>query len=590
MIDALHTVTAASQVRSQKLRFFLTASAFPVVFYIFYGIYHELWYALIINVSTGLFLGASAFALGVRKKLDLACGLLIAAEANILVLHSFVDGQTRSPSLWLLPLLPISANYLLNERIARRLCFACALVIAAVALIESWVELPIQHGAPVFEYLSIRLFGLVLLSVFGLVAAQLSDAQVELLECEQRKLLASKKNAEKAQASKSSFLATMSHEIRTPMNGILGMTQVLLSRPRSPEQREAIEIIHQSSEGLLLLLNDILDISKLDVGKLKLQSRPFDLGASVRELVAGLQLQANSAKVELIYEGPKEKINVLGDEQRLLQVVRQLVCSSLRANEKKEALRIELSTQLRTGDTGQMVECELTITGQGQAFKNIEHSAVLASDEIHPNDPTQLQIRSEILGVSLCKRLVNAMGGRLECRTDKANKDIISLNLSFAWEESDNAQCSHLSQTLLNQKGLSILVVDDNAINRKVAGLLLSRLGHKCDFAEGGQQAVETAQRKRYDLIFMDIRMPEVDGFEAARRIRRQEQGSRQTPIVALTANCSPEDRKASQEAGMCAHLGKPLRSEELQTTIARILQDQVEQTPLSPRECGRAC
>lgn len=590
MIDATHGLAAATHVRSQRLGFFQIASAIPVLFYICYCIYHELWYSLSINVTTGMILAASSYALRVKKKLELACWLLITAEASILVLHSFVDGQMRSPSLWLLPLLPISANYLLNERVARRLCIACALIILAVAVIESHIVLPIQHGAPVFEYLSIRLFGLLLLSAFGLAAAHLSDAQINLLQSEHRKLQESKKNAEKAQASKSSFLATMSHEIRTPMNGILGMTQVLLSRPRPAEQREAIEIIHQSSEGLLLLLNDILDVSKLDVGKLKLQSQPFDLGLSFEKLMGELQGQASVSQIELHYDGLQDSIRVLGDEHRLHQIIRQLVCSALRASEKTEPVRVALSSVLRQGDTGRIVDLELRISGQRTHLTNIENSSLLLSDEMSPNDPTQLQLRSEVLSVSLCKRLVGAMGGRLESIVDKNERAQILLHLSFAWAESESAQRSHLSQAILGDVELCVLVVDDNAINRKVAGLLLTRLGHHCDFAQGGQQAVEAAHKKHYDVIFMDIRMPEIDGFEATRRIRQQEAGPHKTPIVALTANCSPEDRKASQDAGMCAHLGKPLRSEELEQTIARILRDRPPQSATSPRECDRAC
>lgn len=363
--------------------------------------------------------------------------------------------------------------------------------------------------------------------------------------------------AERAAQSQSRFLSMMSHELRTPLNGVVGLAELLAARPGlDPQAARQVQQIRHASDELLALVNDILDVSRGDTA---LASAPFAPAAVLRE-VAGEAREAAAAKgVRFLIEHDIDPADRrLGDERRVRQILRILLSNAVKFTAEG---RVELSLRL----DGDRLEARVADTGPGLSSEILER---LFQPFAQADDSIRRAHQGSGLGLALCKRLVEAMGGEIGAENGPEGGAVFHLGLP-APRSADALQAAPAVKT---GRAPRVLVVDDHPVNREVAALMLQALGCETAAACDGAEAVEAVEAQAWDLILMDVRMPRMDGLEATRRIRALAAPASEIPIVAVTADAMPEDVQRCAEAGMAAHLAKPLTQARLLETLARFL------------------
>ncbi|MEK0081813.1 ATP-binding protein [Benzoatithermus flavus] len=369
-----------------------------------------------------------------------------------------------------------------------------------------------------------------------------------------------------AERAKSAFLATMSHEIRTPLTAILGFADLLARSPLSPEQQKHLRIVRDTGKTLLTVVNDILDLSKLEAGKMSLERIPVDLPALLREALATVELlgaeKGLAFRAEIAADLP---CRVRSDPVRLKQVVGNLLFNALKFTEKGG---ITLRARIVDRDDAQVrVRVEVEDTGIGVAP---EHLPRLFTMFEQADQTTTRRFGGTGLGLAICKRLVETMGGTIGVvsRPGAGSTFWFELPLEPAAAEERPEPVRATADAPGTDRALRVLVVDDIATNRMLLSALLGGLGHAPAMAEDGIKAVEAATRERFDLILMDLHMPGMDGFMATQAIRSGGGPNATTPIVALSADVLPETARACRTAGMDGNLAKPIEAERLKEVL----------------------
>ena len=380
----------------------------------------------------------------------------------------------------------------------------------------------------------------------------------------ERKALAVAEAANKAQRD---FLARMSHEIRTPMNGVLGMTRLAMQAAPPPAQMEYLKKIHSSASLLLGIINDILDFSRIEAGKLTIEKHVFnprEMVDTIRELILPRINESNLDFIVCVDDSVPAY--VLGDELRLSQVLLNLL-----GNASKFTLKgyIELTMSAAPSPAGGLrLHCAVRDTGIGMSR---EQQDALFKPFSQADSSTSRRFGGTGLGLSISKALVELMGGEIGATSEPDNGSVFSffIELEAAEKPDDLFGKSEAPWEYIRYDGYTFLLVEDNLINQEIATAILEDLGAAVEVADNGETGLQAFLDRDYDLIFMDVRMPVMDGLEATRRIRTSgEKDAAFIPIIAMTANAMAEDRDTSTEAGMNGHIAKPIDVAELKKIL----------------------
>jgi two-component system sensor kinase len=380
----------------------------------------------------------------------------------------------------------------------------------------------------------------------------------------EERLAAAVDAALEASRLKSAFLANMSHEIRTPMNGVIGMVDLLRATPLDEEQLDYIDAMAQSAESLVAIIDDVLDVSKIEAGKLTIENADFNLRALIDATVAPLQPSAADRHITLSgHVDTHVPTAINGDRLRVRQVINNLLSNAIKFT-PVGGVTLEVTRQ------HDMLRFEVRDTGIGIPKDACEH---LFEPFVQADASTTRRYGGTGLGLAISKQLVNLMGGEISVTSEVGVGSTFWFTLPLVTAEHVVPVPTEATAPAVEVKsGGKILVVEDNAVNRKVAVGILRILGYVADVAADGVEAVEALQRRRYDAVLMDCQMPRMDGYDATRAIRSLENGERHTPIIAMTASAMTSDREACLAAGMDDFLSKPIARDALASTLAETI------------------
>ncbi|MBD3895634.1 response regulator [Halomonas sp. ML-15] len=400
-----------------------------------------------------------------------------------------------------------------------------------------------------------------LVVVFLFREARESTAARRATEALSAELEITARRAEAASQAKSEFLATVSHEIRTPLNGVIGMSELLRERALDATSQHYATTIHESGGQLLGLINDLLDFSKVEAGRLELEHTDYDLREVVKRAVALFVPRANAKSLTLRSEvDPRLPVRLYGDPGRVNQVILNLLSNAVKFSASGEVL---LDAR-RCGEEW----LEISVSDSGCGIAEAQREGVF--EPFRQGDAsTARRFGGSGLGLAICKQLVEAMGGEIDFTSQPGHGSRFWCRLPLLpAPEGRHVREADTQERAAKCLEATLLLVEDNPINQQVAVAMLERLGCRVTVAGSGGEALACCVTQRFDLIFMDVQMPDMDGLAVTRALRQREGWTRHVPIVAMTAGALDGDQARCREAGMNGYLAKPLYREALQAVL----------------------
>ena len=547
LVDAL-TPPQATEDEADRARFLVQIwllSLAATTAFVPLNLFSRMWGQLALTLV--MFVAAGVMLLLLRRSVR----LIVVSQATLATLTFAFNASAlmQTPpdvsNLLTLVLVPVMANYLLVEHSVFWVLAASVSGCLTVLLGAAGVTVPIVDPEPTTS----AQFNIAVVVMVSWVLTRRFDQL-------RRNSLERMRQADRA---KTIFLATVGHEIRTPMNGVLGMTEVMLQEPQTPQQRQQLEVIQRSGRGLVVLINDLLDLTRLEARKLEVKNDPFDLDAVIKDLEVLSRGHASAKNLSLVLERSSGLPAIMrGDGLRLTQVLNNLVNNAIKFTDAGE---VRISVKGAAGkvlfevvDTGIGIEPEV-----GRRLFRPFEQADGSSTRRHGGTG---------LGLAISSQLVQLMGGRLEVKSTPGRGSTFSFSLPCVAAKLDAVADR---SPVFEPRSRRVLVVDDNPINLRVASSLVEKAGFVSLPATSGRQALELMDSGDVALVLMDCHMPEMDGFEATERIRAKPSGE-QLPIVALTASATPDDVAACRRAGMNEVLAKPIHLETLREVLGRLL------------------
>lgn len=373
-------------------------------------------------------------------------------------------------------------------------------------------------------------------------------------------------SAEQANQIQADFLANMSHEIRTPLNGIIGTIQLLRDSPSDSERQSLIATLAHSSEALLAQINDVLDYSRLESGKQHLDAQAFDLVELVATATEVFGAQAQSKGIDLTFHRPgQEDAWVISDDSKIRQILLNLIGNAIKFTDQGR-----VDVYLEFTEEGNYLNTRIRVRDTGIGIPKIKQAQLFLPFSQGDNT-TSRRFGGTGLGLAISRQLAELLGGRIEMESDVGTGSEFRFHLSLPQTQRIRRKASSVTGQDTPPLALSgrVLVAEDNAVNQTIARRMLEKIGLSVHIAENGREVLDICRKYEFDLIFMDVQMPELDGVETAKRLRLT---GYPAPIVALTANATLESRQACIDAGMVDFISKPFRYEGLKAVLIRYL------------------
>lgn len=395
--------------------------------------------------------------------------------------------------------------------------------------------------------------------------------KAQMLEIAHQELIKEKEFAENSKKLKDRFLANMSHEIRTPMNAIIGMTELLTENNINEEQKECIDVIKLSADSLLSIINDILDFSKIESGKIIFEKDPFELEKLIEGIVQTLHFTINKKSISLNYSiAPNVPAIIIGDVVKLRQILLNLCGNAVKFTQQgRIGIDVELSEQ---NDDNYSILFTVSDTGIGIPEDKLQ---VIFESFMQATGDTTRRYGGTGLGLTITKQLIELQGGSISVKSKQNEGSQFSFMLTFkkAMENELIPDETDKPYVYRGLEGIKVLLAEDNPMNKILAKKILSKWNLEYDIAENGKIAIEKLAQTYYDIILMDMHMPEMDGYEAAKYIRKEMQPPQSlTPIIAVTANAIVGEEEKCLAAGMDDYISKPLNKKKLYQKMLKLL------------------